>query len=231
MPRSKSLFIESEGADHSSIKSGFEWLIANSRANRKNPLIALNIKKNLDALSSFIDEHTIRNLKARGSVTLSGGLELSMNTIRDHKDVWDGPVLVLWPTKKLLDKIDSMYEVTEALVIPWGLETVRPWIRMWNAKVLGQECGAEDITLVGDHVVEEELERLTRTINLSTGIGHPSDRKHAIETFLKLKHDGHIFDSEQVRAWLIAKGGWQPRHADDVKRIVQAVLEGRRLKY
>ncbi|MGB9022632.1 MAG: hypothetical protein WCC94_04260 [Candidatus Bathyarchaeia archaeon] len=35
---------------------------------------------------------------------------------------------------------------------------------------------------------------------------------------------------EEVKAWLIGKGGWKAAHAQDVADIARKVLEGRRLR-
>ena len=156
-------------------------------------------------------------------------MELHLLTQKDRTYEWNGPILALWPTKSLMDTIDSLKGENDVLMVPWTLEEVQFWIDTWNARELGTDDSATAPRRINT-AVEIALERLDSIVNKSTGILHPSDRKTAIETFTKLRNNGTPFNPEEVRAWLIRESGWEPRHADDVSRVAKAVLEGRRLR-
>jgi hypothetical protein len=79
-------------------------------------------------------------------------------------------------------------------------------------------------------VVESALETLTHRVNLSTGISHPSDRTAAVRMFEILRDNGFRYDPKETRAWLVAKGGWNPGHANEVESIAVGILAGKRYK-
>jgi len=84
--------------------------------------------------------------------------------------------------------------------------------------------------MLQSRVVERALESLTAIVNLSTGITDPRDRASAVQLFEILRNGGERFTPEEVKAWLVGKGGWKAIHAQEVTEVAQKVLERRRLK-
>ena len=68
--------------------------------------------------------------------------------------------------------------------------------------------------------VENALQRLTDTINLGTGLNHPSDKKHAERTFDKLRADGHAFDPVEVRRWA-QRHNWSSGAAAELEAVAR----------
>lgn len=54
-----------------------------------------------------------------------------------------------------------------------------------------------------DHqpVVERALESPTRRVNLSTGVGYPSDKAAAVGLFRVLEAGGEDYDAAEIAAW------------------------------
>ena len=67
-------------------------------------------------------------------------------------------------------------------------------------------------------------------MNVSTGITHPSDRKLAIQIFEILRDGGEEFSPDEVKAWLIAEGGWKASDAQKVAEVAERVLNRKRLR-
>ena len=132
--------------------------------------------------------------------------------------------------QKLLDKIDGLIGVTHVLVIPWIRQDITFWINTWSANELGSTISKSPKQPKLSPVVIEALKSLTSTVNLSTGIGHPSDKAATIDLFKHLKSAGEVFDPEEVRSWLVSQGNWYPEHADKVMEIAAAILKGRRFR-
>jgi hypothetical protein len=210
------------------VVKAFSWLLTNSK-----PLgfIAVHGFGNLDGvIREVIGDATVKNLRRQGKVIVSG-VEVSL--ITERKLIYDGknsPMVAFYPDSKFLDEIDSIPNISAMLVVPWLFKEVEPWIRAWNASELGQPPTTPKSALLQSKIVEQALKGLTSTVNLSTGISHPSDRDAAIQMFEILKAAGEPFSPDEIKAWLVGKGGWKATDAQEVADIAQKVIEGRRLK-
>ena len=139
-------------------------------------------------------------------------------------------MLVIYPSKDLLDKVDELYDVTDVLVIPWGMPEVQFWIDQWQAKSLegGPDQEVPPVTL--HPMVRAALRHLTNTVNLKTGIVHPSDHQKAIEFFETLHLAGIEYNPADIRAWLVGQGGWGPKDADEVAKLAADMAQGKKLR-
>jgi hypothetical protein len=228
-----SLYIKTEGVNEQAIAKGLAWLVAlgNNDVNKRSALLAVPLKANLqDAISSVMRETNVKRLGKGEKVTISNSnVQISLLTERKTIYSWDGPILVIYPTKRLLDKIDGLTEVTDVLVIPWTLEEVQFWVDTWSAIELGANPQAKTAKPFSNPIVEAALENLTRRVNLSTGITHPRDRSLTIELFKILRDNEISYNPDEVRAWLVLHG-WNPEDADNVKQVAIDVLARKRLR-
>lgn len=221
-----------ESPNKSAIVKGFSWLIelGNNNVNKRSALLAVPVKSNLQGdIISVIGDTAEKRLRKGEMVTVKSTVQLSLLTERQTIYSWNGPILAIYPTKKLLDKIDGLKEVTDVLVIPWTLEEVQYWIDTWSAIELGTTPKATTSKIISNPIVEAALKSLTHRVNLSTGIIHPSDRSATIGLFRHLHNAGISYDPTEVRAWLLSQGGWNPKGADDVMKIAVDILTGKRL--
>lgn len=231
----ESLYIKPQGADRTAIRTaingGFSWLISvcASTSQRIDALLAVPSKSQLTR-GYFIAEviEKVSNALVKGQkVKLPNSLgELRLMTERQTVYSWDGPILAIYPTKKLLDKIDGLSEATHVLVIPWIFKDIEWWINTWSAHELGT-APKPTKRLRLNPVVIEALKDLTSG---HPSLGHPSDKAAAIDLFQRLEAASEVFDPKEVRAWLVSEGYWRPEHADKVMKIAEAVLEGKRLR-
>ena len=233
----ESIYIKTQGADRSAIKRGLSWLISTCYLNSQitEALLAVPLKKYLTDSGSIIPEAIdikVASALAKGhKVKLPNSVaELSLLTEKQTIYECNGPILAIYPTKELLDKIDGLFGVTHVLVTPWIFDDIKQWVETWSAHELGIEVPEPTKRAALNPVVVEALKSLTSGVNLSTGIHHPSDKAAAIDLFQRLKTAGEDFDPIKVRMWLVSEGNWDPKLADDVMKVAQAVCEGRRVR-
>ena len=229
-----SIYIHSQAGEYQhAIMKGVTWLmqLATGDANKRSAVLAVPTVSNLRGdISSVIGDKAVATFGKGQTVLLDNLVEVSLMTERKTLYSCNGPILAIYPTKKLLDQIDSLPGVKDVLVIPWQIQEVQYWIDTWAATELG---AAPQVTIrkpVSNPIVEAALEALTERVNLSTGILHPPDRAAAVDLF-RILHDNDIpYDPGEIRAWLVSQGGWRPSDADDAKKVAEATLAGKALK-
>ena len=227
-----SFYIKSEGPNKTAVVNGFQWLseLGKNDEEKRSALLAVPLKSNLQGvISSVIGEQATKAIAKDNRLQLAD-VKISLITQRDKVYSWDGPVLAIYPNKKLLDKIDDLSGVTDVLVIPWVPDEVEYWIDTWSAIELGATLSEEDTNMSLHPVVEAALKSLTVRVNLSTGVSHPRDRSATIELFKILRDAGIPYEPYDVRAWLMANGGWNSKGANDVEKIASDILARKRLK-
>lgn len=229
MPRQgRSFYIDSHGPNPDAVIRGVQWLCREAKDTGEPALIVVTAKPILASMRGPVLGPLFQQLKKEGVVS-SGGVTLHLMTLRKKKWSWDGPALVIYGTQDLLDAVDSLDGACDVLLIPWRRDEASAWISTWGATELGKASDE------GDEVVQEGLSkiirialvRLTSIINLSTGIMNSSDYDQAVRTFETLIRKGEAPDAELVRQYLV-KNGWQPKHAKEVRELVQKLLDGRR---
>lgn len=80
-----------------------------------------------------------------------------------------------------------------------------------------------------EYVVENALISLTRRVNLSTNLTHPSDKGAAVSLFKILRGNGVRYDPDEIEVWAL-RNDWKPKGAKKLKEIAVGILEGKRLR-
>jgi len=224
----QSFYIDSYGPEDNALMAGVQWLYREAKSTGKPALIAVSTKRILENTSWSKFSDLFLALKKNERVSFDG-VSFSSMTLRKKKSSWDGPVLVIYGGQKLLDAVDSLYGSCDVLYVPWARVEADAWISTWGAKELGKVPDEDNAPVEEslNEIVRIALDRLTRLVNLSSGIHHPSDHDQAIRTFETLVHKEQALDAELVRQYLV-RNNWQPRHAQDVKELAQKFLDGRR---
>ncbi len=224
----QSLFILYEGPPQPTVEKAFDWLI---NYPTKGGFVAVMVYESLKGvISDVIGEKNVGILRETGRLKLS---KKEIKLVTERKLIYDGqnlPLVAFWPTPKFLDKLDSIPNVAAMLVVHWNIEEIRPWIKIWDAAELGTIPQPRREPLVSNPVVVEALKTLTASVNVSTGILHPSDHKLAIEIFEILREGGEDYDPLEVKAWLIREGKWKATHAQTVAELSQKILDGKKMR-
>jgi len=117
MPRS-SFYTQGHGPDVEALKRAFLWLgqHAATEAAWQRVLLAVSQKSNLDGvLEEFLGKGVIKRLKKGEEVSIPP-LRLTLLVERDRRTSWDGSVIAVYPSRSLLDKIDSLTGVNDRIV-------------------------------------------------------------------------------------------------------------------
>jgi|GEM_PF-926915 hypothetical protein len=222
-------YVNSRGSNPDAVRQAIAWLQkGGERFGWRSALLAVPGKRNLDgAVESTIGSRAVKELSSTKQTRIRG-LTLHLMTELINASIVSAPVVAVFPTVQLLDKVDALHGPSDVLVVPWTMEEVTSWIQTWSARELGAE---EEVPLpsFSNPTVQVALEALTQHINLSTGLAHASDRASAVEMFSILKRSGEAFSPDEVRSWLVRQLGWHPRHANDAADMATKVMEGRRI--
>lgn len=201
-----------------------------ARLNQQHAIMLIPSKQNLQGVIEQALGKQVTKALAQGKwVSLPSGANVRLETQRTFRDFGSQDLILgIYVTQRMLNQIDGAKQAAAVVVVPWTMEEVAEWQRTWNPKLPGQEQ-APSATVVDNLVVKAALEMLTHTVNLSTGLSHPSDKTQAVRLFRLLLDNGESYDADSVRAWAM-RNGWTPEGADQLHAVVQAILERKRIK-
>jgi hypothetical protein len=224
-PRS-SVYLPSESITPQAIRQGLAWLgaaVGQARSKLK-ALVAVRAKAHLQSvLAGVLPGPKIKQFQKNEFVQVHG-VPLYPMTLQLEKTYWDGPVLVVDPSARLLDAVDDLEAVPAVCVVSCNRAEVQGWIYRWNAGLLDPHhpLPSSNLPAFSNPVVETELRALTGQVNLQTGIIHPSDREAAIACFTALREARVRYKPLEIENWLITRGGWKVEDAVAVRKLAEA---------
>jgi len=225
----ESLILANEGNNDRAVLAGLRWLAETAVEIGCSGLVAVETYEVLETVAGRLFGASIAARMRAGSVLLE---DARIETTTAKKAPYDfrGPVFALYPSSRLLDKLDQMRSVTHLLVLPWTDRDTVDWVQAWHPAELGSgQLPAPDVE-IADPIVRAAMRSLVMMINTTTGIGHPSDKRTAIETFRTLSLNGVHYDPDEIRAWLVGARKMTPKHADDVRDLAQRIADGRTVR-
>lgn len=149
-----------------------------------------------------------------------GSLRLSTLTTLGY-NLKDTIIIAFFAEEKMLGIVDDHRELAGVIVVPDLLNSANEWASRWSPVVHGQEQVASQ-PLIDDSVVEVAMNQLTSQINLSTGLGNPSDKDMANEMLRILRCKKHVIDGKKLRSWAI-KNGWRSSDARDLSQLAEKI--------
>ncbi|MBS3143286.1 hypothetical protein J4446_00190 [Candidatus Woesearchaeota archaeon] len=221
-------YINKEFGDEESVKIGLNWLISICKLKKNGQaLLAVIQKENLKGMIENVLNRSIINKLILNKDVILENIQLKVITEKERLYDWKGPILIAFPNKKLLDKIDSMPSVVDVLVIPYSLSEIQYWINTWNAQSFGEKRSEERQSSLSS-LTKEALKMLVNSTN--KGIIHPLDKAKTVDLFKKLIYSGEKINADDVRVWLVREGEWKPKNADDVRELVEKICVGKNIK-
>lgn len=161
-------------------------------------------RPSLDGLSTFLD-----------------AADLEVRTAKGFHGTGRARVLSLWNEAKVVGRVLSSHPDAIA-VVPWGEPEIRWFLRAFNPiDLLGASTQRYECD-IDDPIVHAAMAGLTLSVNLSSGLTHPSDKRAAIDTFETLRHFDYRWDDETLLAWAVANG-WR---YEDAHELVQEIAAG-----
>ncbi|MFA6808923.1 MAG: hypothetical protein WCR27_08010, partial [Eubacteriales bacterium] len=74
-------------------------------------------------LESVVGQEVVRSLEKGNSIILSGNVIIKLESERTLKGYRSYKILVvLYPNKKMLDKIDAIRDCEHTIIVPWTME-------------------------------------------------------------------------------------------------------------
>lgn len=218
-----------EGGDHRrAFREGFQWLSAGTKAGMTSLLAVPGLANLEGVVEAELGPTQTASLRDGKSIVLSSGGRVSLLTQRREPPSWTGgPVLVVWGDRTLLAVVEELHGTTDIVAVPWIDEHVAEWVRTWGVPVLGAPRTVASVATVANSVVRNALLSIVRSINVSTGAAHPSDKAKIVQAFKILKTEGEAFTPEEVRAFFVVEGKMRSRHADAIALMAEQVLNGR----
>lgn len=180
-------------------------------------------------VGTFLGDRIAKALCKGATVRIKGEnvritTELSMNldstkTFYPHSSY--GMVIGVYLSRKDQDLLDSVSSARAIVLLPWTEDEGKAWLSTWNATILGKSTWQiQKIVFPAD--VEEALRSLSRVINLSTGLAHPSDKEAAKRTLSGIKQTGHRLNPDDIKKWAL-RNNWQPEHAEEFAKLASRV--------
>jgi CBS domain-containing protein len=180
------------------------------------------VKDNLDSivLGDFLGRDVAKRLMKGGTVALGNcGVSLTHESTATMQKKHRARIgLAFYVSKDSILQLDQL-EFECLIFVPWLDKEGVEWAQKWNAETNGAPTTGAEVNLPKGVITA--LKSLTARVNLSNGLGHPSDKDHAKHTFLKLQSAGIKWDPTEIETWAV-RNGWR---ADDAQEL--AMLSGR----
>ena len=199
-------FIDAHGPDDDALAGGFRWLFRFAQAHGcARAAIFVPGVAQIESLGRVVGEEVARELHKNRQIEVDG---TTIDLVIERKlpvRLMDGPILAVWADDRQLDKLDELHP-PGICAIPWAETDIDGWKANWNpVDTRTGDPGGSDET-IRNPVVVKAMESLTIAVNLSTGLGHPSDKESAIQMLKLLKKAGEDYDPDQLRAWAVRHG-------------------------
>ncbi|KZS22222.1 hypothetical protein PE074_06470 [Wohlfahrtiimonas chitiniclastica] len=193
--------------------------------NYKNIIIYSPTKNSfLDGITSnAFSKEFIKALDKKGSYTIKD-ITFHLKTSKTINSTHSADMIIaIYVGENDLDKIENIRICQSVSYISWLTEEAKRWDKIWSPTILGgAPIHTSPLELPKD--VTDELERLTRRINLSTGLEHPLDKKAATEAFERLKSQKIIVTHGDIKSWAM-QNNWSARHAEQLEKMAERYIQ------
>lgn len=205
--RTKRYYLDAHGLDGDGVKLAVAWLTefarehGHSRASLFTPTLA-----QVDRLAEILGLNPSR-LRKDGAFTVRGIRVQVASERQAQQRRLEGPVLGLWVDDRQLEKRLDGLDAPGLCVVPWNRVDIEQWKANWNPIELRSGEPPDQPATIANPVVETALESLTTSVNLSTGLSHPSDKSAAVQAFRVLRDGGEPFPPRRSRPGPCETGG------------------------
>jgi hypothetical protein len=128
------------------------------------------------------------------SVRVTDGVSMTLKSTQNFRAYSnDGLLVGAHISLKDMNKLDDSPMAQAVMFLPWSEQEDNEWRATWNPEVIGSTTQTPLRHNLSAEV-EDALRQLTRQINLSTGLNHPSDAEHARRIIAKLRAEGEERD-------------------------------------
>jgi hypothetical protein len=209
----KRILIRSHGPDEKTAIKALAAALKEAQSNAVNTIHLFVPAKSAfsgSVVAKAIGDPATNQLLAGKSVLIKDGISLKLEspeTLRHSTSV--RIALATYLDAKGLRAVDGLSHLNCIVFLPWISDEGEGWQQSWNAEVLGEKVPERSLNLHPQ--LEQKLGALTNTINLSTGLSHPSDTAgaassakcilYSTKTITRSGHGRCERFSRHIKAW------------------------------
>lgn len=189
-------------------------------------------KNNTEWLDRLYGEQTVKKMFNGASYS---GVNVKIDTIRTYGNNYSNPsevVICCGLNSEEIFKAQDYRQVDTLIAIPWVKENTESWIKTTKAAKINDDLTVENekntnIYPEPSEIVKNAFKELWDSINRTTGITHPMDNAKA-KTYVRALHKYEPqLNADIVCSYLIRELGWQTRHAEDIRKLIDTLNNGK----
>ena len=150
-----------------------------------------------------------------------------IETVKTFSDTWKKNIILICfgLRSEEISKYEDFESVKAIIAHQWKNPDVQNWAKSRSAINLETEVEAEKIPFP-DKVVQEAFNDLSNSINMTTGIIHPSDEDEC-KTYLRALHKyGYELNPVEIFSYLTTELNWETDNANDVVKLIKKLNSG-----
>ncbi|MFT4176044.1 MAG: hypothetical protein QM627_05255 [Luteolibacter sp.] len=216
----KRIHIPNMGPDQANIPKAIAVGIRECKSSTTDVLALITpVKDNFDSIvvGEFLGNDVSKRLMKGGHVPIQGqGISLShhsVSTVQKGRTPKVG--IAFYVSSSDIKKLDDL-QFDCLIFVPWLDKDGEQWARIWDAETHGGTTVGAAVNLHTE--VEKALSDLTACVNLSTGLGHPSDKEHAKRKFSQLRSAGITWDPSEIEKWAV-RNRWKVSDAQELATL------------
>lgn len=227
-------YVDTEGNDDEAYREAMQLAaeIANANSEIKSVVILIHTKSNTGWFGRLFGTHIVSKL-FKGVKFENCDAQFKFETVKTYKEARPNSEIVITcglDSKEVLD-IEDFNSINAIIAIPWLKTDLKKWIQTWNPiEIRGKQLTDDTSYLEPSCIVKVALKELTESINMSTGIRHPSDEDLAKTFILALHKYEPSIDKDIIGAYLLKELGWSTEYAKDVEKLVETLNSGKYFK-
>lgn len=218
--------IGSTRSDPEAIKSAFREVLGVCRqCGIGNLTLLVPTKKAFPdrVVGRFLGQEVSKDLCDKKTIAVSDDLSMNLESVNTFQPYGEyGMVMGIHLSARGIDLMDSTVSASAIVFLPWTEEEGKAWLETWNPVLLGKSDWQATRAPLPDEIADA-LQRITSSINLSTGLSHPSDKAFARRVLQDLRSGGLKADREEIRSWAL-RNGWHPRSAEELAVFCERYL-------
>lgn len=231
----KHYYFDTYGNDDDAYEKAFQYAVSVIKQNPElNRITFLVPSKNSTGwLDRIYGESTVKKLF--NGINYNGVI-VKIETIKTYKNNYGNALEILiccGLNSEEIFKAQDYMQVDTIIAIPWLKENTQSWINTSNATKLNKDLKQEENSTEDNEypepseITKTALQELTNVINKSTGITHHMDNNRA-KTYIRALHKYEPeLSSDILCSYLVNELGWQVRHANDVRKLIDTLNNGK----
>lgn len=218
--------IENNGSNQENIKRALSeaYYLCEEKGFKRITLV-FPVKSNFGSsdIATFLGQQATKALSKGQAVDLGDGIYLEFDIPKNISAYGNYEVvLAAYLTDKDMDIVDGIGNISSIVFLPWLEGDGKRWLSTWNPKIVGPSSWVISQPSLPTPI-QEEILRLGRCINMSTGLSHPSDKHMAKEIFFNLKKQRYTATEETIRQFAV-NNGWEPKRARELASFAKKYL-------